>query len=477
MTRHKRTHNAPRKEQPSEAPPPSEFETPPGESPQNDQGEPESAPVPSFSADEPAGFAANAEPEGESEFYFPPLHSDAIGFTPLPARLGGDQPIRLPGARRRRRQNWLVTRLNGSELSQRLESAVRRAAPTFDFFLFSLLAGVILGVGYLFDAQAVLLLGILVAPVLAPWVGAALAAAIGEIRFLGQTLGGFCTALLMIFVTGVLAGFISRLMPMTATQALAHARLLPFDLLLVALGAIVLTVAFIKSEEKPLLASLMVAYGIYLPLSAAGFGLGSGVENLWPQALLVFLTHLALSMLLALLVFYYLGFRPFETYSYALTGLLVLVSLATIFAAFTWGNNVRGQPLPATPFPPTNTPTSAVAIISQPTVTLTPEPQPSPTRVALATPTTGVTPSPTLLPTPMYGRVGNNGAYIRNEPGGAAITTLESGYLVEFLPDTPMILEGTTWVRVRVKTSLREIVGWVLLNLIVTSTPAPSLTP
>jgi uncharacterized membrane protein len=468
MTPHKRRlRRLPREERPSDAP---QQENPPEESPDGAQGLSEGQPA-SFSADNASGSTVSEQPDGESELYFPPLKSDEIGFSPLPALPKDGEPVHPPVARRRRRQNRLLTRPDISELGGRLESMAARAAPTFDFFLFSLLAGLVLGIGYLFDAPAILLFGILIAPLLAPWAGAALAAATGEMRFLGQTLGGFFSALLMVFVTGALAGLIARFfMPLPTTQALLHAGLSPFDLLLLAVGTLALTVAFVQSEEKPWLASLMLAYEIYLPVSAAGFGLASGAQNLWPQALLVLLVHLAVSVVLALIVFYYMGFRPVETSGYILVGLIVVASLAAVFAVLVWGNTIRANLAPATLARPT--PTRTVSVVIQPTLTLSPEPLSSPT--ITMTPTASLTAGPTPIPTPVYGKVGRNGAYIRDEPGGAAITTLQSGYLVEILPDTPLVLEGTTWVRIRVKTSTRDVVGWALLNLIVTATPAPA---
>lgn len=396
------------------------------------------------------------------QIYFPPLRD--AGFKPLPARAE-------PGARRRR-QGPLIARPDSSELDQRLESMARRAAPTFDFFLFSLLAGVVLGVGYLFDAPAILFFGLLFAPILAPWVGTALAVAIGEMRFFGQTLGGFFTALFIVFVTGLLAGLLGRLfMPLSTSQLFLHTQIGLFDLLLAAGGAVALAVSFVRSEEKPTLVNLMVVYALYLPASAAGFSLGAGLENLWVQALLVLLVHLAVAVILGLAIFYYMGFRPLETADYALMIVIAAASAAAIFAAFSWGGNVRLGGVLATPTPlATSTPTDSP--VSEPTPTRQPR---TPTRTS--TPTMIVTPTPTSLPTPVYGRVGPNGAHIRDEPQGTAITTLEQGYLVEILPEEPAFLEGTTWVRVRVKTPTRDVVGWVRIDLIATATPSAGSVP
>ncbi len=436
----------------------------------------ESAPVDPLMFDS----AANAEePKGESapketEFYFPPLKGDGMGdFTPLPGRGKPREPIQLPGPgtsrRRKRPTRPMILRLDAGELGQRFESMAYRAAPTFDFFLFSLLTGVILGLGYLFDAPAVLLLGVVIAPVLTPWVGAMLAAVTGETAFLKQTMGGFLAALLvMVFTTGLLAGFVSRLLPSIATTQLQlHAQLSLFDLLLVAAGTVALTLAFVQSEEKPLLPSLLVAYTLYLPASAAGFGMGGGIENIGVQALMVLLAHLAISAVVALLVFYYMGFRPLETTGYVVLGLIALGSLALTVAIFAWGTNPRGGPTFGTPVGPNVT----AATLVRPTATSVPTTTPTPTKRQF-TPTASLTAGPTAIPTPIYGRIGKRGVYLQDEPGGTAITTLDSGYLVEFLPDSPSVLEGTTWVRVLAKTPNRDLVGWVRLDFILTATPS-----
>jgi hypothetical protein len=101
---------------------------------------------------------------------------------------------------------------------------------------------------------------------------------------------------------------------------------------------------------------------------------------------------------------------------------------------------------------------------------------PTLTRTPAVTLTVGLSPSPTLLPTPIYGRIQStgDGATIRTEPGGTAITTVQNGYLVEFLPADPVVLEGATWVKVLIRTPSRDIEGWVLLNLIITATPSGS---
>ena len=414
------------------------------------------------------------------------LHFTAPERPTTPERFPAEEPdltvlptLTPAAARRRRRPARLVGRPDPSELGQRLSFIFERSGPTFDFFVFSFLCGCILGIGYILDAPAILIIGILVAPLLAPWVGAALSVASGEIKLFGQTFGGMLTALLMVFAVGLLAGLASRIFqPLTSSQAFYHAHLWWPDLLMLIIGTVLLVFAFIQSDDKPMVASLMVAYEIYLPVSAAGFGLGAGVEGLWPQAGLVFLVHMALSLMVSLIVFFYMGFRPVELSGYVLATAAILMALVVLagFAGVGSLVNVQGELSSATPQALASlTPPPAISSLTPlpvaqatPSATIQPSTTPPP---AIATPTG--TAQPTLLPTPVYGRVQSNsgGILVRVKPGGATITTVLNGYLVEILGDKPIVLEGTTWVHVIIKTPGRDIDGWVLLELILTATP------
>ena len=240
--------------------------SPPEESSPTRAAEPQTAPV--------------SGPDFAPEFDFVRMQDDVdafrrqlqeIEFSPAAMRLPEERPAPAEAPRRRRRANRFIQRPEAGELGARLASIAYRSAPTIDFFIFAFLSGCILAVGYLLNAPAILLLGIIVAPLMAPWVGAMLAASTGETRFFGQTLGALFTVMGMVFLIGALGGFVSRLFqPMDSTQALLHARLWWHDLLLLILGTLALVVAFIQSEEKPVLASLMVAYEFFLPVSAAG---------------------------------------------------------------------------------------------------------------------------------------------------------------------------------------------------------------
>jgi len=415
-----------------------------------------------------------------------PQPASAQESLPLPA---GTEPAAQSTLRRRRRTARLAGRPDASELGERFESIVRRAAPTFDFFVFSFFSACVLAIGYILDAPAVLIMGILVAPLLAPWVNTALSLASGELRLFGQTLGGVLIALLTVFGVGLLAGLASRLFqPLTSSQAFYHSRLWWPDLLMLIIGSVLMVFAFIQSDDKPLVASLMVAYEIYLPASAAGFGLGSGVEGLWPQAGLVLMVHAALSLVVSLIVFFYMGFRPIKFSGYLLAaiaitaGLLILASFAGVGSLI----NVQGEQSSATPLAsqtpspiasslPASLATKTPMLTQPATASVTPLP-PATLRSSSGTPTQTTTATPTLLPTPIYGKVQSEsgGVMVRMKPGGTSITTVMNGYLAEILEDPPVKLNGVTWVHVIIKTPSGDINGWVILDLILMATPSGS---
>jgi hypothetical protein len=129
--------------------------------------------------------------------------------------------------------------------------------------------------------------------------------------FFAQTISALFVSSLLIFLCGILAGFASRTFgPLTFNEAFTHSRLWWPDFLILTIGAIILTISFVRSEERPYLPSALLTYGLFLPLCAAGFGLGSGVSEIWPQGLYVFFVHLAWATFFAIITLFSLRFHP-----------------------------------------------------------------------------------------------------------------------------------------------------------------------
>jgi hypothetical protein len=398
------------------------------------------------------------------------LPEEAPPFEPVQTRPDSSGVSRA----RRRRARRALTRLSGDERSALLESLARRAYPSIEFFLFSLLCGALLGTGLILDAQILLLFGLLLAPMMTPWVGLCLAAVTGSVRFLIQTLVAFAISGALILGTGALSGLAARLwLPLPLYQATTHSRLWWPDLIVLAIGSVLLVFSFVRTESKPILPSMLLAYGFYLPLSAAGFGLGSGVEGFWPDGLLVFLVHLALSAVLGVATLAFLGFRPRTLPGCLLSLIIAAAALAALVILTGLGAALAERlswSLPVPQATPTVWTATLAAVLSPAT--------PSPTTTPSSTPP--VTPSPaatlTPQPTPVYARIlarGFDGAIMRVSPGGAVLTSLSNDHLVEVLPEIEEH-NNLTWVHVRTTVpDGRVLEGWVLQSVLVTATPAP----
>jgi hypothetical protein len=140
-------------------------------------------------------------------------------------------------ARRRRAQRRAYFPTDEAERAALFTHLARRAYPSYELFVFSIVSGVILGLGYFLDSQALLIFGILVAPLMTPWIGVSLATIAGSLRFFLQTVMAIFISSLIIFLSGWLAGFASRITPPRVfNEAFIHSRLWWPDIFMVTDG-------------------------------------------------------------------------------------------------------------------------------------------------------------------------------------------------------------------------------------------------
>ncbi|MGB7094393.1 MAG: hypothetical protein WBD62_07065, partial [Anaerolineales bacterium] len=100
-------------------------------------------------------------------------------MTQFNANVTPDDPEQLSPARRRRARRLLAP-MEAEDRIDFLDKVAHRASPSFDFFLFSLLAGAVIAVGYLLDSQPILVLSAILAPMMAPVIGVALGMVVGS---------------------------------------------------------------------------------------------------------------------------------------------------------------------------------------------------------------------------------------------------------------------------------------------------------
>lgn len=386
-----------------------------------------------------------------------------------------DDPDLMPPARRRRARRLLAP-LDADDRAAILDYLARRTSPTFDFFLFSLVAGVFFGLGILINSPAILVLGAIFSPIMGPVVGIAFGAALGSVRFFVRSLAGLLIGSLLVFGAGILAGLLGRLLTAEALEmAYLHARLSWQFFIVLALGAIFTAATMSHADRNPAQPSMALAYSLYLPLTVAGFGLGSGANHLWPDGLVLFAVHLAWAALIGALTFFLLGFRPMSLFGYTLGGAVVLLGVILMigFSGLSAVLGAFGAPLAV----PTQTPTLTATLTPLPptaTATLTPvPPTPTPTDTAIPTRTPTLTATVTPTPLPIYALVSvPEGANLRAEPRS------DSTWLGSLLPGTLVQLtggqvetNGDIWLFVIVVADGRQ--GWVLQRALVVATPEP----
>jgi len=404
-------------------------------------------------------------------------------------------------ARRRRAQRRAYFPTDEEGRAALFEHLARRAFPSYELFVFSLVAGAILGLGYLFNAQALLIFGILVAPLLTPWIGTALSIIAGTPRLFAQTFTALFVSSLIIFFCGLLAGFASRtFQPLTFNEAFTHSRLWWPDLIVLTIASILITISFVRSEDRPYLPSALLAYELFLPLCAAGFGLGSSVNGLWPQGLFVFIVHLAWATFFGIITLFFLRFYPTSFGGLAFTGFTFIALIAIVTSYTGFGNWIMIQAGLSTPEPiaviaststplaiPSTTqstkPAQATGIISNLTGTPSQTPKPTLTTLTLAateTPTSTVTAEPTPILAVIRASEGG-GAFIREKPGGMVLVTLGNGSLVTIIPNDLQDVNGVIWVHVFAIVNDARVEGWMIQTVLQTATPIadwqPSPTP
>lgn len=398
-------------------------------------------------------------------------------FEPLPDGNSGN-----PAGTRRRRSAAIPP--GASDRGKFLHDLSLRMVPTFDYFLFTLLAGVILVVAFLFDSPALYVLAVLLAPFMAPAVGISLGTIAGSLPFVLRSLGSLLAGCLIMFLCGLLAGWAAQLLPeRNYWFAYQFSAFHWPDLLVVVIGAGLAAYLVLRAPaQKPLVASVAIAYGLYLPAGVAGFGLSGNAAGLWPNALAVLITHGIWVALAASLVLALAGLRPLNGVGYGL-GFLYLLGgiIAVVFSSVS---------VPQTPDIMFPKPLGTLApggdfVLFEPSVTpsLTTSPLPSQTMVP---PTLTITPTRTLLPTqtatqtitphptPVWARINaseGGGAFIREEPNYNApvVQSILNETLVEVLPE---VVEdgGVAWVQIRMADGKT---GWIVRALLRTATPAP----
>jgi hypothetical protein len=372
---------------------------------------------------------------------------------------------------RRRRERRKLTELN-DESSDTLGMLEMRTTFSLEFFLSCLLVGILAGVGVLLDSPIFLLVSAALAPLLSPITRISLSIALGSFGLFFQSLAGFLVGSSLIFGFSIGIGMLSKVWRgLSISQALVHAHLTIPDLLILTLAIVWMSVVLSRSDNKPVIPGIMIAYLVALPLAVAGYGLGRGESLLWPDGLYVYAVNLSWSILVGYFTLIFTGVKPkpyrFRNGLKSALLLLVVLGLVTTSGFMTIQN---WQNVPLKIVTPTRTPNFTLP----PTQTHTPiTPTRTPTETPVPTTTFTPTLTPSITPTPFYVVVNNEtGALIRSEPSMNArvITSAMIGTQLRVL-DQVTDESGALWAHVVVMKNGVE--GWIVVKFTATLTPIP----
>lgn len=391
-----------------------------------------------------------------------------------------DDPEKLPPAQRRRAHRTLLPQKESPQETF-IDTLGHRVSPTFDFFFFSLIAALALSLGVWLDSPSLLVLGALLAPMMAPVVGLALGSVTGSMRFFTRSLVGLLIASGLVFSVGFVAGLAAFTLmpsPIEIIQGYYHARLDWASFLVVALGAVLTTLWLARNRRSAAVASVALSYELFVPLTVAGFGLGAGIDHLWPDGLVVFVIYLACASLLSALTLLVLGIRPMTIFGYTLGGAMFLLGILVVIGLSGAGVAFGGQLALPTPIP-SATPTATMTLTPSVTPSITSTPVP-PTATPTPSTTPSVTPSLTATftasPTPVYAVVNaaeGGGAILRAEPGFGTdqVTSVLNGTTVQIIDEKPVEANNVFWLNVRIPDGRQ---GWMLETTLLVATPAPN---
>jgi uncharacterized hydrophobic protein (TIGR00271 family) len=246
---------------------------------------------------------------------------DRFFFGTVPERIARRSPVPVMIARRHAplprfwlRRVWramygLFPTLEAEERSAVYQRIRVDAKADIDFFVMISLAAVIATLGLLLNSPAVIIGGMLVAPLMSPIIGIALAIALGNVRLLRDAAE---SAIKGIFLAVVIALFVASVSPLTGVNEEILARTAPnlLDLVVALASGAAAAYALSRKDVSAALPGVAIAAALVPPLGAIGIGLATNRPEVAGGGLLLFSTNLVAITLAGAINFLLLGFRP-----------------------------------------------------------------------------------------------------------------------------------------------------------------------
>jgi len=284
---------------------------------------------------------------------------DRFLFGTIPERIATRSPVPVMIARQRAalpefwlRRVWTVLyRLFPTPEAEERSTVYRQiregARADIDFYVMMSLAATIATLGLLLNSAAVIIGGMLVAPLMSPMIGIALAIALGNIRLLREAAE---SAIKGIFSALVVALVLASAFPFRSVGGEILARTSPnlLDLVIALASGAAGAYAVSRKDVSAALPGVAIAAALVPPLGVVGIGLAGRHLAVAGGGLLLFATNLVGITLAGAVTFLLLGFRPArgvrERESNLRRGLVVSILLLLVLSlplAFVSGRTVQ----------------------------------------------------------------------------------------------------------------------------------------
>lgn len=284
---------------------------------------------------------------------------DRFLFGTIPERIAAKSPVPVMIARQRAPlpQFWLRRLWNtvyrlfptlGAEERSAVYSQIREdARADIDFFVMMSLAATIATLGLLLNSAAVIIGGMLVAPLMSPVIGIALAIALGNIRLLRDALESTVKG---VFLAVVVAVFLASMQSTADPTEEILARTSPslLDLVIALASGAAGAYAVSRKDVSAALPGVAIAAALVPPLGVVGIGLAGRGMAVAGGGVLLFGTNLVGITLAGAISFLLLGFRPArgvrERERHLRRGLVISLLLLLVISlplAFISGNTVQ----------------------------------------------------------------------------------------------------------------------------------------
>jgi APA family basic amino acid/polyamine antiporter len=246
---------------------------------------------------------------------------DRVLFGTIPERIAQRSPVPVMIVKQRAplpqfwvRRAWnavygVLPSLEAEERSAVYLQTREGSRGDIDFFVMIALSAIIASLGLLLDSAAVIIGGMLVAPLMSPIIGIALSIALGNVRLLRDAVESTIKGVFVAVVVGLVVGAISPLSVVTS-EILARTRPDLLDLAVALASGAAGAYAMSRKEVSAALPGVAIAAALVPPLGVVGIVLAFNRGGVAGGGLLLFTTNLVAITFAGAMVFLLLGFRP-----------------------------------------------------------------------------------------------------------------------------------------------------------------------